>query len=100
MQPILTYLVAMVSIAVSKTGKRLGDQLAGTLVVRERIVPLTDLLETQRATGTAHASATAQLSDEELELLSRFITRIQSLDAKRREQFSAQLAERFKTHLT
>ena len=98
MQPILTYLVAMISIAVSRTGKRLGDQLAGTLVVRERIVPITDLVESQRAT-VAHAPATAHLSDEELELLSRFIARTQSLDAKRREQLSTQLGERFKTHL-
>ena len=99
MQPILTYLVAMIAIAVSRTGKRLGDQLAGTLVVRERIVPITDLVESQRSTVAAHAPATAQLSDEELELLSRFITRTQALDAKRREQLSAQLGERFKSHL-
>ena len=99
MQPILTYLVAMISIAVSRTGKRLGDQLAGTLVVRERIVPITDLVESQRATVAALAPAAAQLSDEELELLSRFIARIQSLDAKRREQLSTQLGERFKIHL-
>ena len=99
MQPILTYLVAMIAIAVSRTGKRLGDQLAGTLVVRERIVPITDLIESQRSTVAAHAPVTAQLSDEELELLSRFITRTQALDAKRREQLSAQLGERFKSQL-
>src|SRR5688500_9030770 len=52
MQPILTYLVAMVAIAVSRTGKRLGDQLAGTLVVKERITPLTGLVELHAPAGT------------------------------------------------
>src|SRR5262249_34832372 len=38
MQPIVSYLVGIASIALTKSGKRLGDIVAGTLVVREALV--------------------------------------------------------------
>src|SRR3954463_7857581 len=38
MQPIVTYLVGIGAITTSKSGKRLGDVVAGTIVVQERIV--------------------------------------------------------------
>ncbi|HVE32085.1 MAG TPA: RDD family protein, partial [Gemmatimonadaceae bacterium] len=37
LQPIFTYLVGIGSIAFSKSGKRLGDIVAGTIVVRESL---------------------------------------------------------------
>ena len=39
LQPLFTYLVGITSVAVSKSGKRLGDLVAGTIVVREALVP-------------------------------------------------------------
>ena len=38
MQPGIVYLTGLIAVWVSKTGKRLGDQVAGTIVVRERII--------------------------------------------------------------
>ena len=39
LQPVFTYLVGITSVAVSKSGQRLGDLVAGTIVVREALVP-------------------------------------------------------------
>src|SRR5262245_9827924 len=38
LQPVFSYAVGITSIALSKTGKRLGDVVAGTIVVRETMV--------------------------------------------------------------
>ena len=38
LQPVFTYLVGIASIAFSKSGKRLGDIVAGTIVVREGLI--------------------------------------------------------------
>ena len=38
LQPAFTYLVGITSIALTKSGKRLGDIVAGTIVVREALV--------------------------------------------------------------
>ena len=38
LQPVFTYLVGIAGIAISKSGKRLGDVVAGTIVVREAMV--------------------------------------------------------------
>ncbi|HEY5061141.1 MAG TPA: RDD family protein, partial [Gemmatimonadaceae bacterium] len=39
MQPVFCYAIGITSIGLSRSGKRLGDIVAGTLVVRETLVP-------------------------------------------------------------
>ncbi|HJU65543.1 MAG TPA: RDD family protein, partial [Gemmatimonadaceae bacterium] len=99
MQPGFAYAVGMLSAVISKSGKRLGDILAGTFVVRERVVPVAPVLMPDATAGVgAHALAT--LTDAELELLERFLARRASLDAALRTRLVAQLAERFGDRLT
>ena len=94
-----TYGVGLVSVALSPTGKRLGDYAAGTMVVRERTTlttaearpPAGDL-----ASSTSRTVPTAALTDDEFALLDRFIARRGTLDAARRAQLSEDLAARFR----
>lgn len=82
LQPVVTYAVGVVSIAATKSGKRIGDLLAGTIVVRERA-------ERRRvAAGPAPADAPVVLhtllTDDEYALVARFIERRDALDKSRR----------------
>jgi uncharacterized membrane protein SpoIIM required for sporulation/uncharacterized RDD family membrane protein YckC len=98
MQPGISYLVGLIAVAVSKTGKRTGDQLAGTIVVRERVMPLPPAPE-KRTPPAVMAAGTAVLSDDELELLQRFLARTDTLDSARMVALATQLSDRFKVHL-
>ena len=61
LQPAFTYLVGITSIALTKSGKRLGDIVAGTIVVREALVqqPLRSRRRTLDAgrSGASHRAA-------------------------------------------
>ena len=99
MQPAPSYGAAIVSILVTRNGKRLGDLAAGTIVVQERAVAL---LAPPVATGRAAAApapAPAQvavLTDEEYHVLDRFVARRAALDADRRARLVGDLAQRFR----
>jgi uncharacterized membrane protein SpoIIM required for sporulation/uncharacterized RDD family membrane protein YckC len=92
-QPGIMYFVGLVSVIVSPSGKRLGDYAAGTIVVRERAV-------TERGAAGASpppdASTTANLTDDEFELLDRYEQRRASLDPERALHFETDLATRFR----
>jgi uncharacterized membrane protein SpoIIM required for sporulation/uncharacterized RDD family membrane protein YckC len=97
MQPGLAYGVGIVSAALSKSGKRLGDHLAGTLVVQEQRVALAAAAAppaTPRPDEPA-LDLVAQLSEEEYALLERWVGRRQGLDTERRTAIAAQLGARF-----
>jgi len=96
LQPIFTYLVGIGAIAFSKSGKRLGDMVAGTIVVRESLVrqPLADRLAAPATVATAAPVLSAQLSESEFQLLDRWAARRNSLDADRRRQLTEQVARR------
>lgn len=95
LQPAVTYLVGITSIAFTKSGKRLGDIVAGTIVVREGLIrqpanpPPRETLETA-------APAVARLSDAEFQLLERWADRRNTLDADRRRQLVGQVANRLR----
>ncbi len=96
MQPGLFYGVGMVSVILSKQGKRLGDMAAGTIVVQEGFVR-----QPARAAAAVGFSNAAQgvrlqavLSTPEFDLLDRFMLRQRDLDTERRTQLAAQLTER------
>jgi uncharacterized membrane protein SpoIIM required for sporulation/uncharacterized RDD family membrane protein YckC len=97
MQPVLVYGVGMISVLLSKSGKRLGDMAAGTIVVKEDLVRQPATVE--RPGGFSSASQAprlyAALSAAEYDLLERFSQRQRDLDPARRAIFAGQLAERF-----
>ena len=93
MQPFFFYIVGIASIAISRSGKRLGDIAAGTLVVEERTA---HLLATAPASATPEGAAPmAELSEDEYALLERFIVRRRTVDAARLQLLADRLATRF-----
>lgn len=96
LQPVFTYLIGIASVAVSKSGKRLGDIVAGTIVVREALIkqPLVEkpVVEQTQAIGTL----TAALSDAEFQLLERWAERRSTLTPERRREVTAQVVNRLR----
>ncbi|MGI9077060.1 MAG: stage II sporulation protein M [Gemmatimonadaceae bacterium] len=100
MQPGFLFGVGIISALVSKSGKRLGDILAGTIVVKEKAA--TVALAPGHDTGsasTAPAPVTALLTDDEYALLDRYMARRLSLDEDRRREIAAKLVTRFEGRL-
>jgi uncharacterized membrane protein SpoIIM required for sporulation/uncharacterized RDD family membrane protein YckC len=98
MQPGVLYGVGLVSTTVSKSGKRLGDIAAGTIVVHEQRALIAAAVRSAPVSSTAPA-ITSRLTEEEFALLGRFIARRSQLDGATQAAFTQQLAERFEQHL-
>ena len=98
LQPVFTYLIGITSVAVSKSGKRLGDVVAGTIVVREGLIqqPLRQPVATATDPTNVPAPATAALNDAEFQLLERWSDRRASLTPERRSTITAQVAARLR----
>jgi Uncharacterized membrane protein len=95
LQPAFSYLVGIASIAFTKSGKRLGDIVAGTIVVREALVRQpAHVVAAPSATVTT--PVTARLTDAEFQLLERWSERRNSLDPERRRQLVTQVANRLR----
>ena len=95
-QPIPSYAVGIVTIMFSKSGKRLGDIVAGTIVVREALVREIAPVATPVAAGAASSLDTA-LTEDEFTVLERFMERRDSLDPARRSALASQIAARLTT---
>jgi uncharacterized membrane protein SpoIIM required for sporulation/uncharacterized RDD family membrane protein YckC len=95
LQPVYMYAVGIVSVVVTKSGKRIGDLLAGTIVVRERVVRTTRV-EPARQAAPEKLALHTQLTDDEFAVLSRFMERRLSLKDAQRNQLTSQLAARFR----
>lgn len=93
MQPGVIYLFGITSAVLSKRGKRLGDMVAGTVVIQESLVesPLTKARARPQA---ADRAAVALLSEEEFRLVERWYARRMELDAERRAALTSQIAAR------
>jgi uncharacterized membrane protein SpoIIM required for sporulation/uncharacterized RDD family membrane protein YckC len=98
MQPAFLYVVGMLSIIISRSGKRLGDILAGTMVVEERAVSLLAVSGVEGEQATI-ARPVALLTEDEYSLLDRFMARRQALDPERRRIFVEQMVQRFDKRL-
>ncbi|HEY3933779.1 MAG TPA: stage II sporulation protein M, partial [Gemmatimonadales bacterium] len=91
-------MIGIILIAVHPRARRLGDLVAGTVVVRDRpfvrqvsaIAPATPLAE-----APAAGQGTPSLTDQEFLLLSGFIERSPTLPPPVRDRFAASLAARF-----
>ena len=99
LQPLFTYLVGITSVAVSKSGKRLGDIVAGTIVVREALVPQPLQNAAPALPVEPGGQLTAVLTDAEFHLLERWSDRRASLTPERRAQITAQVATRLRDAL-
>jgi len=90
------YLVGMVAIVLSKAGKRLGDIVAGTIVVRERLVrePVAQPVAPLAAFDPESRALSTALSDEEFRILERYHERRMSLEPERRAQLATTIAVR------
>lgn len=94
--PIL-YGVGLIAVLIHKRGKRLGDLVAGTIVVKEREFRLPEtsfgarlfqLTPDQEASVTTVAG---RLRRDQLELIRRFLARRNELSAARRTEMAARL---------
>jgi uncharacterized membrane protein SpoIIM required for sporulation/uncharacterized RDD family membrane protein YckC len=91
MQPGVFYLFGITSAVLSKTGKRLGDMVAGTVVIQERLMESPAARARTRAVPDAPA-ATALLSEDEFRLVERWYARRLELDPERRAALTSQIA--------
>lgn len=95
MQPGAIFGVGLVSAGLSAQSKRLGDQVAGTIVVRDRVLPLPP--EPVAATGAAVSRPlTTLLRDDEYDVLERLRGRQRTLDPDRLATLTATLATRLR----
>jgi uncharacterized membrane protein SpoIIM required for sporulation/uncharacterized RDD family membrane protein YckC len=96
LQPIFTYVIGIVSIAVSKSGKRLGDIVAGTIVVREAMVRQPVARTEDPRAAEQPVPATTLLTDAEYQLLDRWVARRSSFDRERQGVLMQQVAARLR----
>ena len=99
-QPFNTYLVGIPFLFLQRHHRRLGDLIAGTIVVYDRPA------EARIASGLVRAEGWETLDlgpplldDAEFRLLDRVVTRLDDLDASARNRLVPQLAERFARHV-
>jgi uncharacterized membrane protein SpoIIM required for sporulation len=89
------YLIGAVFVALHPRGKRLGDLVAGTVVVRDRP---TEAMVPAPAPGAAHpeeaGAGAPELSDEEFHFLREFAERAPQLPAEVRARVAGRLTDR------
>jgi uncharacterized membrane protein SpoIIM required for sporulation/uncharacterized RDD family membrane protein YckC len=95
MMPLPTYFFGIVGLVISKSGKRLGDVVAGTLVVREQLVATPVAAKRLRVdTGRPEPVAAAVLTDAQYRLLERWLDRRDQVDPVRRTHLTERVASR------
>lgn len=90
----LFYVTGVITMMASSPSRRLGDLLAGTLVIREHRV---DLARYQARAPSA--SGGQPLQPEQLELVLGFLTRAPELDTSARDGLALQIAALFRARL-
>ena len=93
LQPVFSYAIGMTSVAVTKAGKRLGDIVAGTIVVRETMVRQPASVSTSKS-GKETGPIVAQLDDQEFRLLDQWAARRSEIDPERRKELTARVRSR------
>ncbi len=102
----LGYLVGCAFIFLHPHHKRLGDIVAGTIVVRDRpheqrltVTAETPVAVAQAAAAPAVVTDAPELTDEEYRLLEQFLTRRVQLDPGVRNRLAVGFVQRFQDHL-
>ncbi len=91
------YVTGVLLTALHPRGQRLGDMVAGTIVVRDR--PWEIAAPRAAAAPQAEPLAAPVLTDAEFRLLAGFVARIGQLDARASGRITESLAARFAPHL-
>ncbi len=94
MQPVFFYLVGIGSTLVTKRGRRLGDLVAGTFVVREEIQRTGDIQIRARDRDVQSRELQTALNEEQYTVLSKFVDRWSTIDPLRRAALAEQIAQR------
>jgi uncharacterized membrane protein SpoIIM required for sporulation/uncharacterized RDD family membrane protein YckC len=95
MQPFPTGLLGLTVALVSRSGKRLGDMAAGTIVVREHVHHAAAPVVEREDAG----AEPAVLTESEYELLERYMSRRDALDPTHRYAIAEQMAHRLEDRL-
>ena len=95
LQPGFLYLVGLGSMLMTKRGRRLGDLVAGTIVVREDIRELPRVVARRSRVEVGEPALQTSLSEDEYLVLDRFVGRWSSLEPLRRASLAQRLAARF-----
>ncbi|HEV2116932.1 MAG TPA: RDD family protein [Terriglobales bacterium] len=92
------YVVGIISVFLTARNKRLGDIVAGTVVVHEKAL---QEVQPDFTPGTAAAAPSPglQISGDELELIERFLQRRYDLNPEVRRQSAEQIAARLRARL-
>jgi len=88
------YAVGIASVLLSKQGKRLGDFVAGTIVVHERALQDVKPLWQTAQNAAAVKSGSQHISDEDLSLIEAFLNRREALDPVVRFRMAEQILAR------
>jgi uncharacterized membrane protein SpoIIM required for sporulation/uncharacterized RDD family membrane protein YckC len=92
--PVLPFLPGLVLIFLQRRNQRLGDLVAGTIVVRDRPMDWT-LGPAPAVLDEPFDAGPPELSDDEFRLLDQFLARSGELDAAIQARLAADLARRF-----
>ena len=98
MQPGIFYLFGIASAVLSKTGKRLGDIVAGTVVIQERLVE-SPAARTRARARQVQAPSVAVLTEDDFRLVERWYARRMELDPAKRATLTQQIADRLRRFL-
>lgn len=93
------YGIAILSVFFSKQNKRLGDFVAGTVVVHEKTVELARPFADAAADATAPAYEVSKITPDELRLIETFLHRRDSFDPALRGSMAAQITARISAKL-
>ena len=100
--PVCPFLPGFFMIVFSKSNKRLGDMVAGTIVVRDR--PTDWVLGAVADPSAAHIeepieTGPPELTEDEFRLLDRLLSRLNELDSAVQVRLTTELARRFETRI-
>ncbi len=91
--------IAVISMFVTARGQRLGDLAAGTMVVRDRTLPLPATVATAPLDSGASALDTSGMTEREYTVLRTFLARRTNLDPAARRQLAGRLAATLRRQL-
>ncbi|WNG58876.1 RDD family protein [Archangium gephyra] len=92
----LVYAVGVLSVLLTRQHRRLGDLLAGTLLVREERIDLDKYTaSTVGATALPTATHSERLTAGDVELILSFLTRAPELEPQARARLGTKLVERY-----
>jgi hypothetical protein len=81
----ICYPVGLITMLIDPRHRRVGDLLAGTMLIREQQIDL----------GRYAAAAASQLSAQDLEVLTGFLARFDALEPQARLKLGAQLVQKY-----